>query len=303
MTNRRPRFGLLRASLALLALILSAPDAFASDRLQLVASFSILADMARELGGDRVDVVALVGPNADAHNFEPAPQQSAVIAKAKLVIANGLDFEPWLQRLIAASGTSPSVIYASTGVVPNLTTHDDHPGAPDPHAWQNVSNARIYAKNITEALKSADPDGRATYDANLERYDVALQALDAKIRASLASLPIERRKIVTTHDAFLYFGQAYGLELMAPIGLSTEAEPSAQDIAKLIRQIKRNNVPAVFIESAINPRLMNQIAAETGAKLGGMLYSDALSDEKGPAGSYITMMEANIKALMQALAP
>ena len=152
-------------------------------------------------------------------------------------------------------------------------------------------------------MKSADPEGRDGYDSNLARYDAALQALDAKIRASLASLPIERRKIVTTHDAFFYFGQAYGLELMAPLGLSTEAEPSAQDIATLIRAIKRDKVPAAFLETSINPRLMNQIAVETGARLGGMLYSDALSEEKEPAGSYIAMMEANIRALMQALAP
>lgn len=299
----RTQLSRLWAALALLAMLGSVGEAQASDRLRVVASFSILADMAQEIGGDRVLVTALVGANADAHSFEPSPQQGAVIAKAQLVIANGLGFEPWLNRLIAATGASPPVIFASAGIVPRLTEPGNPASSPDPHAWQNVAFARVYAKNIAEALKSADPEGRDGYDSNLARYDAALQALDAKIRASLASLPIERRKIVTTHDAFFYFGQAYGLELMAPLGLSTEAEPSAQDIATLIRAIKRDKVPAAFLETSINPRLMNQIAVETGARLGGMLYSDALSEEKEPAGSYIAMMEANIRALMQALAP
>lgn len=283
-------------------------------KFKVVASFSILADMAKAIGGDRAEVAALVGAGGDAHVYTPTPADARKVAAAGLVIVNGLGFEGWLSRLIKSSNSKATVIVATKGVTPRKQTsaahdhnhshghkHHDHEDA-DPHAWQSVANAKIYATNIRDALVAADPAGAEVYRANAAAYLARLDALDAEIREAVATLPPERRRVISTHDAFGYFAERYGIEFIAPQGVSTESEATARDVARIITQIRTQKIPAVFLENINDPRLMRRIAAESGAKLGGTLFSDALTDEKGPAPTYIDMMRYNIKALTSALA-
>lgn len=276
---------------------------FAQEKLPVVASFSILGDFVREIGGDRVAVTTLVGPDGDAHVYSPTPADAKTVAGAKLVVVNGLKFEGWLTRLIKSSGTRATVATATTGITP-LKMADDHGhghGGEDPHAWQSVANAKLYVGNVRDALVAADPAGKAGYEANAAAYQTKLDALEAEIKAAVARIPADRRKAITSHDAFGYFVKAYGIAFIAPQGVSTEAEASAKDVARIIRQIKAEKVPAVFLENITNPRLAEQIAKESGAKIGGRLYSDALSAADGPAGTYIAMMKHNISQIEKAL--
>jgi zinc/manganese transport system substrate-binding protein len=274
----------------------------AAEKLPVVATFSIVADFVREVGGERAALTRLVGPDGDVHVYSPAPADSRKLAEAKLVVSNGLGLEGWMARLIKSSGTKAAVVEAANGVSA-LRAHDDHAqGGFDPHAWQDVANAKIYVANIRDALSAADPAGKDSYEANAAAYLRALEALDAEIRAAVAAIPAERRRIITTHDAFGYFKAAYGLDFVAPQGVSTDAEASAKDVARIIRQIKADKIPAVFLENVSDPRLMERIAKETGARVGAKVYSDALSGPAGPAGTYIAMMRHNIRAFSDALA-
>jgi zinc/manganese transport system substrate-binding protein len=306
---------MIRSPLAffLTAALLAATPAFAADRLPVVASFSILGDMAGRVGGDRVAVTTLVGPDGDAHVYEPTPDDIKAVAATKLLVVNGLGFEGWMDRLAEASGYDGPVTVASTGVAPREMAeeeegHDhaeagaDHHGI-DPHAWQDVANAIVYVKNIAAGLDAADPEGKPIYDANAAAYIAELEALDAEARTAMAALPADRRKIITSHDAFGYFGAAYGLDLLAPEGVSTESEASAADVARIIRQIREDAIPAIFVENIKDRRLIDQIAAETKAVVGGELYTDALSEKDGPAATYVDMIRHNIGTLTQALAP
>ena len=303
MLNRRSVLLGLAAGVAL------PPPAFAQEKLPVVASFSILGDFVREIGGDRVAVSTLVGPDGDAHVYSPTPADAKTVAGAKLVVVNGLKFEGWLTRLIKSSGTKATVATATKGIKP-LELDDDHDhghghghghGGEDPHAWQSIANAKIYVGNIRDALIAADPAGKAVYEANAVAYQTKLDALEAEVKAAVARIPVDRRKAITSHDAFGYFVEAYGIAFIAPQGVSTEAEASAKDVARIIRQIKAEKVPAVFLENITNPRLAEQIARESGAKIGGRLYSDALSAADGPAGTYIAMMKHNISQIEKAL--
>jgi zinc/manganese transport system substrate-binding protein len=291
-----------------LALSLSAGSslAMAAEKLPVVASFSILGDIAGNVGGDRVAVSVLVGPDGDAHVYEPTPDDARRVHDGRLLVVNGLGFEGWMERLAEASGYAGPVVVASDGVKPRQMVEEEG-GTPeeitDPHAWQNLGNAPIYVNNIEAALIAVDPDGRASYTANAERYLRELAALDGEVKATIASIPPTRRKIITSHDAFGYFGAAYGLALIAPEGVSTETEASAADVAKIIRQIKTEAIPAVFMENISDPRLMAQIAGETHTVIGGALYSDALSPADGPAGTYVAMFRSNMATLKAALAP
>ena len=268
----------------------------ANDRVNVVASFSILGDFVKNVGGDRVDVTTLVGPNGDVHVYTPAPSDAKKIADAKLLVVNGLGLEGWLPRLVQAAGSKATIVTASNGVAPLKAGAEI-----DPHAWQSVPNAKIYVANIRDALVAADPADAATFRANTARYLGELDALDAEVRAAVAKIPPERRKVITTHKAFGYFAETYGIQFLAPVGVSTEIEPSARDIAALIRQIKAHKIPAVFLENLSDDRLIGRIAAEAGVKAGGTLYSDSLTGEKGPAPTYIALMRHNIKALTNAL--
>jgi zinc/manganese transport system substrate-binding protein len=301
MLNRRAVVAALAAGLALPV------PAFAQEKLAVVASFSILGDFVREIGGERVAVATLVGPDGDAHVYSPTPADAKTMAAAKLVVVNGLKFEGWLTRLIKSSGTKATVATATNGITPLPMKADDHGhghghGAADPHAWQSVANAKVYAANIRDALIAADPAGKAGYEANASAYLTKLDALEGEIKAAIARIPADRRKAITSHDAFGYFVKAYGIEFIAPQGVSTEAEASAKDVARIIRQVKAQKIPAVFLENVTNPRLVEQIARESGAKVGGRLYSDALSSSDGPAGTYIAMMKHNISQIEKALA-
>lgn len=302
---------LLLASAAALALV---TPAAAQEPLRVVATFSILGDIVSEIGGDRVAVTTLVGADGDAHVYQPTPADAQAVAAAGVIVANGLGFEGWMDRLIEASGTGATLITASEGVKPRAFEEedgheghdhsDDHGhdhGAADPHAWQNVTNIALYAANIERGLSAADPQGASIYAANAAAYTGALDALDADIRAAIAALPENRRTVVTTHDAFGYFEAAYGLHFESPQGVSTEAEASAQDVAALITQVRDQGIGAVFVENIADPRLLEQIATETGARIGGTLYSDALSGPDGPAGTYIGMMRHNLSQLTAAL--
>ena len=302
------------ASAVALSLTVLAGPVLAQEKLPVVASFSVLGDFVKQVGKDRVSVTTLVGPNGDAHVYSPTPADAKTVASAKLIVVNGLKFEGWMTRLIKSSGTKAPVATATSGIKP-LEADDDHDhdagkkghahghdhGGVDPHAWQDVANAKVYVANIRDALIKADPAGKAEYEANAAAYLGQLDAVDAEIKAAVARIPADRRKAITSHDAFGYFIKAYGIGFIAPQGVSTEAEASARDVARIIRQVKAQKVPAVFMENVTNPRLVEQIAKESGAKIGGRLYSDALSEQDGPAGTYIAMMKHNISQIEKAL--
>ncbi|MET0921834.1 MAG: metal ABC transporter substrate-binding protein [Xanthobacteraceae bacterium] len=284
-----------------LALLMTAGPAFAQDKLKVLATFSILGDFVKNVGGDRVEVATLVGPDSDAHVYAPAPADAKKVADAKVVIVNGLGYEGWMSRLAKASGSKAPVVVASKGVRERKAAGGHGHGGADPHAWQSVANAKVYVANIRDALIAADPASKAAYEANATAYLGKLDALDADVKAAVAAIPADRRKIISTHDAFGYFQQAYGVEFIAPQGVSTEAEPSARDVARIITQVKKQKIPAVFLENIADPRLMERIAQESGARVGGKLYSDALTDAKGDAPTYLDMMRHNIKQISAAL--
>lgn len=301
---------------ALLVLVGLAPSLAAAEnaKLKAVATFSILADLVAQVGGERVAVTSLVGPDADAHGYAPTPGDARKLAEANLVVVNGLGFEGWMERLIKASGSKAPLVVAATGVktIAGSHDHDDHDHGDrghdhgegdhaDPHAWQNVANVKLYVANIRDGLTAADPANAALYTANAAAYTQKLDALDAEIRTALAAIPQERRRIITTHDSFGYFSAAYGMRFLAPQGISTDSEAGPKDVARIIRQIRRDKVPAVFVESIADPRLMQQIARESGAKVGGRIYSDALSAPGGPAPGYLEMMRSNLNAFREAL--
>ena len=271
------------------------------DRPRAVATLSILGDFARNVGGERVELATLVGPNGDVHVFAPTPGDVKTIAAADIVFVNGLGLEGWIDRLIAASATRGLVVVASWGITPRSGTRAQDRGASDPHAWQSVANAKLYVGNIRDGLIAIDAAEKKIFEANANTYLAKLDALDGEIRAAIEAIPSARRKVITAHSAFGYFGDAYGIEFIAPEGLSTEAEPSARDIAKLIEQIRRENVPALFLENVADSRLLQRIGAETGVRIGGRLYSDALSPPDGPAASYIEMMRSNLRELTRSL--
>jgi len=284
--------------------------AAAERKLDVVATFSILADVTANIGGDRIALTTLVPPGGDAHVYAPTPADARAAAAAKLVIANGLGFEGWLGRLlqssasravlVEAAGKAPADGRASAGATDR---HGHDHGGVDPHAWQSVANVKLYVGGIRDALIAADPLGAEGYRANAARYLAELDALDAEIRAAVTSIPVDRRKIITSHDAFGHFARAYGVAFIAPRGVSTESEASARDVARIIQQIRREKIPAVFLENVSDQRLMQQIARDTGARIGGALYSDSLSGPEGPAPTYIRMMRHNIRTIAAALAP
>ncbi|MGL9623569.1 zinc ABC transporter substrate-binding protein [Bradyrhizobium sp. U531] len=282
--------------LVLSALLLIASPLHAAERLNVVASFSILADLVRNVGGDRIDLTTLVGPDSDVHVYTPAPGDAKRIAAARLVIVNGLGLEGWLPRLVQSAGSKAIVVTASAGIAPLKLG-----SAADPHAWQSIPNVRIYVADIAKALAAADPDDAAFFDAQAKAYLEKLETLDREVREAVVRIPSERRKVISTHDAFGYFAAEYGIQFVAPLGVSTETEPSARDIAAIIGQIRAQKIPAVFLENISDDRLIRRIAAETGVKVGGTLISDGLTGEKGPAPTYIDMVRHNIKALTSAL--
>ncbi len=307
MLTRRAAMSVLAGCLTLAASVLPA-TAQTADKLKVVATFSILGDMVRNVGGERIEVATLVGPNGDAHVYSPTPADGRRLTEAKIVFTNGLKFEGWIDRLVKSSGTKAVRIEAAKGVKP-LKGEDDghghghhhgHDGS-DPHAWQSIGNAKTYIVNIRDALIAADAAGRQAYEANASAYLKQLDEIETEVKGLVASIPPERRRIITSHDAFRYFEEAYGIDFVSPQGVSTESEASAKDVARIIQQIRREKIAAVFVENVSDARLMERIAKETGAKIGERVYSDALSEPNGPAGTYIDMMRHNIRAFSAAL--
>lgn len=273
----------------------------AAEKIQVVTSFSILADLAHEIGGERIELTNFVGADADAHVYEPSPDNAKALLKADLIIANGLGFEPWLERLLDSTEPSGKRINASAGVLP-LMLDDESEQVADPHAWQSLSNAEVYVRNIAKALSEVDPAHAQEYAARRDTYLARLHALLQEANARFATLPASQRKVVTSHDAFGYLGQAWQLKFIAPQGLTTHDEPSAAEVAALIRQLRDEGVRAVFVENIRDPRLIQQIAEEAGATVGGTLYSDALASQ-APANTYLGMFKHNLDTLMTALKP
>ena len=344
MTSRR---NLLISSTAFIGLSLAAPTSTwsADAPIPVVATFSVLGDMVKRIGGDRVAVTTLVGPDGDAHVYQPGPADAQAVSQAEILVFNGLEFEGWLDRLVEASDFGGLRVVATDGIQPIRLEDDDHHdddhaeeddhaakdehddehedehaakdehddehedehghhhGAFDPHAWHSFANAVIYVDNITAALARTDPAGASAYYGNRATYVAEIQALDADIRKTVARLAEDRRTIVTAHDAFGYFAEAYGLRFVAPLGIGTESDASAGDVAALIRQIREEGITAVFVESFTDQRLLERIADETGASIGGTLYSDALSGPNGPASTYLDMLRHNAETLAEALSP
>lgn len=305
----------------------TALPAAAQSRMETVASNSILADLVAQVGGERVNVAALVGAGVDSHVFQPSPADARRVAGARLFFVNGLGLEGWLPRLVQASGSKAQVITVSKGIKPireggsghghahgHAHAHAPAPGPAnghqqgaggglDPHAWQDVAQVKTYVANIRDALIAADPEGSAAYTSRAAAYLRELETLDADIRQLVGAIPKNARRLITTHDAFGYFSRAYGVTFIAPRGVSTDADVSSRDIARIIRQIKAEKIKAVFIENISDARIMSQIAKETGAKIGDRIFSDALSDADGPAPNYIAMMRHNLRAFTQAMQP
>ena len=287
----------LRGFWLALAVSLGAAPLHAQAPLKVVASFSIISDFVKNVGGDRVEVTTLVGPDGDVHVYTPTPSDVRKIADAKLLVINGLGLEGWLPRLLQAAGGKALIVTVTSGIAPLRLGSDA-----DPHAWQSVANAEKYVANIRDALIAADPPDAQVFRQNAQIYLAKLAALDGEVRQAVDQIPQGRRKVISTHDAFGYFAARYGIEFIAPIGVSTEAEPSARDVARIVAQVKAEHIPAVFLERIGDPRLMRRISAETGARVGGTLYSDSLSDEKGDSPTYIDMVRHNIRTLTSALA-
>ena len=284
----------------LLALLAVAGGPAEARPLKAVASFTVLADMVRVVGGDKVEVRTLVGPNGDPHTFEPAPDDARALKDADIVFVNGLGLEGWMDRLIVASGYKGTPVVASMGVAP-LQMEDDGKIVIDPHAWNSAANGMIYVAVIAKALAAADPGDRATFEKNAERYEVELSVRDAETKAAVAAIPEARRKILTTHDALGYFAKAYSIEILAPLGISTEQEPSAATVAALITQIKKDGIKTYFLENSNDPRLIAQIARATGAQPGGELYVESLSKSDGPAATYLDMFKRNAGLIVKAM--
>ena len=302
----------IAASLAV-ALCAIAPQAHAeTEKLSVVATFSIIGDFARVVGGDRIELRTLVGPDSDAHVYEPKPADAIALARADVVLVNGLLFEGFLQRLVEASGTTASIATLTDGA--NIVHDPDgghyhyvngeaifHAAPNDPHAWQSVQNAKVYVENVATAFCAADAEGCAAYQANAAAYLDELTALDDEIRQSVDAIPEDQRVAVVAHNAFRYFERDYGVSFLAPQGVSTESEASAADVASLIREIREKRAAAVFAENISDARLVEQIASEAGLTLGGTLYSDALSPVDGPASTYVGLMRHNVSTLVSAI--
>ena len=291
---------LLGSALIVTALSAMSVTAFAAEKLKAVASFSILGDMVSRVGGDLIEVTTIVGPNSDTHIYEPKPADAKAVAATQIFFVNGLGFEGWMDRFVESTSYKGPKIVISEGVAPRKMD-EDGTEITDPHAWQNLSNGLIYVKNIADGLCKVDAADCDTFQKNAAAYSAEILALDADVKAKIAAVPEAKRQVITTHDAFGYFGAAYGVKFMAPEGMSTESEASAADVAKLIEQIKKDNVSALFVENMSDPRLLEQIAKETGVKVGGALYADALSEKSEPGSTYLDMFKHNISLLAPAM--
>lgn len=291
-----------RSILALLtsALLTITAAAASAKTLQVVASFTVLSDVVQQVGGDHVHIRSLVGPNGDPHQFEPSPEDAKNLKNADIVFLSGEGLERWFEKLVKASGYQGSPIIVSTGIRLRERQRKGQ-ASDDPHVWNSPSNVRVWVSNIEKALVALDPADATDFHANAARYSKELHELDTYAHSKIDPVPVDKRKILTSHDAFGYLGRDYGITFLSPLGLSTETEASAADVAKLIDQIKKEKVTVYFFENSNDPRLVQQIAAATGARPGGELYAEALSPADGPAPTYVKMFRHNIDEIAQAM--
>lgn len=289
--------------LSLLVFTLTSSAQAVNPKIKAVCTFTILEDMVKNIGQDHVETTSLVGPNSDPHVFTPSPQSAEVLAKADLVFINGHGFEGWMDRLIEASGYKGKIINATEGMLFILALFNEKKNEKktDPHTWLTIEQALVYIKNIRDALSARQPERKHDFEKNYQSYKTKLEKLDQEIRSRLATVAQSKRKVITAHDAFNYFGDEYGIKFSSPQGITTESEASAQDVAKLIKEIKTQKIKAVFVENITNERLIRQIAHETGVEIKGTLYTDALSEKTGPASTYIDLMRHNLTILVSAM--
>jgi zinc/manganese transport system substrate-binding protein len=308
-----------RRSLLALPALLFAGRAAAQAPMPVVASFSILGDMTARIGADRIALRVIAGPDVDSHGFQPRPSDVAALRDARVIIRNGLGFDAWMDRLVRSAGFRGPVVTATESITPRSMAAHSHGHAhgggaerrqnhsvgprtvPDPHAWQDARLGQVYLRNIAAGLAAADPAGSETYRRNADALSARLATLDGWVRAQVGAVPEARRVVVTSHDAFGYFGAAYGIRFLAPQGVSTEAEPSAAEVARLIRQIRDQRITAVFMENMANPATLRRVATEAGVTIGGRLYADALSGPTGPAPDYEAMFRHNVGLLVPAM--
>ena len=269
------------------------------ERPLVVSTASIFADMAEVIAGDVVEVKSIVPLGGDPHTFEATPEAAALVTSADLILRNGLTFEGWLNELIQNSGTPAQVVLITKGIEPLGSM--SYAGSEDPHAWMNAGNGLVYAEHIYRALSLTFPEYADQFDFNYRIYRQQIQDVDAWIRDTVQVIPQEQRILITSHDAFQYYGQAYGLRLEAILGTSTDADAQTSDVARVIKLIAENRVPAVFIESTVNPKLIRQIAQDTGARIGGSLFSDSLGDKESPAATYLEMLRYNTRTIVNGL--
>ncbi|MEO1081110.1 MAG: zinc ABC transporter substrate-binding protein [Pseudomonadota bacterium] len=289
--------GTLRSAMLCAALMLFISSVSAKERdYRIVASFSILGSMVEAVAGDLAEIRTIVGPDTDAHVYQPSIADARTVAQADLVFVNGLGFETWANTLISESGTEARVYVATDGIVPLEVN-----GTIDPHAWNSLVNGMAYVRNIASAMSESMPEHAEEFAARSESYLSKLAELDRETRSRVAGLPANRRTVVTAHDAFGYLADAYGLEFLAPQGIDTDSEPSARDLAALIDQLRDGGAAALFVENISSPALVQQISNDTGIAIGGRLFSDALSERGGPATSYLAMFRHNLNALLSAL--
>ncbi|WP_395711230.1 metal ABC transporter solute-binding protein, Zn/Mn family [Reyranella sp.] len=289
---------MLRRSLLAAATLLAVRLVHAEARLRVVATFSIMGDLVREVGGDRVDLAVLVGPDIDAHTYQPKPSDVRVLPGAQVLVSNGLGFEGWIDRLAESAPFKGKRVVASSGVATLAAGGHSHGHGPDPHCWQDAGRVKRYVANIAEGLAAADAANAGLYRDRAVAYSQRLDALDRWVRAAIAEVPAGQRKVITGHDSFRYFTNAYGVQFLAPRGFKTDSEPTARDVAALIRQVREQKIRALFVENMTNPGLVDQIAREAGAAVGARLYSDALSATDGPAATYEALMRHNVTALV-----
>ncbi len=287
-----------RAAIAAVAMLpMAMIDPAAAKTVKVVASFTVLADMVRQVGGDHVVVVSMVPPNGDPHEYEPTPDDARNLKSADVVFTSGLGLEGWFARLTKASGYAGKPVVASDGIR-TRKMEEDGKTITDPHAWNSIPNAEVYVGNIEKALAAADPEDAVVFASNAKTYDAKLKSLDVYAHAQVDGVPKNERKVLTTHDALSYFGAAYGVSFLSPLGFSTEKEPSAAQVAKVIGQIKAEHVHAYFFENSNDPRLVKQIGDATSARPGGELFVEALSKPGGPAATYADMFKYNVDTLV-----
>lgn len=271
----------------------------AQNKLKVVATASMIADMAKNIAGDKLEIDCIVPIGGDPHLHESTPRDAMLVSNAQMVLKNGLTFEGWLSELIENSGTKAETVLVTNGVKPLESLN--YANSADPHAWMDVSNGLIYIKNIKDAFIQLDPKNQSTYEANYEIYKKKLEELDRFIMDQIKTIPEGRRILITSHDAFQYYGRRYGIQLEAILGTSTDADVQTSDIMRINKVIRENKVPAVFVESTINPKLLEQLAKDNKIKVGGQLYADSIGDENSPAPSYFDMLKHNTTTIVNAL--